>query len=255
MIVSSHPRHRSYWAPVGRTEKTQPYYAVRTAPLSFTNYWSDVTDPDGLVRDRFSDEEKVNFLSDRAEEIAFVNSLAPGVVLDFGCGPGWMLEAIDCATRLGIEVADDAIARLRGTSVEVRRQLWDVADQECDVAICYHVIEHLADPLDALTHLRRVLVPRGWLILGTPDFHSPCAQRFGDRYRMLHDPTHVSLFTNESMHRCLRDHGFVIHDVKYPFPDRFATQATFARWADRTSVSPPWPGNWMTFYCTRSNGG
>jgi hypothetical protein len=90
--------------------------------------------------------------------------------------------------------------------------------------------------------------------MSTPDFASPCAKRFGDHYRMLHDPTHVSLFTLESMHRFLRDHGFRIDDVRFPFPERLATAETMERWR-RGPVdgewSPPWPGNWVTFYASK----
>ena len=120
-----------------------------------------------------------------------------------------------------------------------------------DAVVCYHMIEHCKDPIFAIAEIRRVLKPGGWLILGTPDFDSPCAQRFGDNYRMLHDDTHCSLFTCESMHRFLKDGAFDIQEVKYPFPDRFATAETFARWHDTSKMSPPWPGNWMSFYCQR----
>jgi hypothetical protein len=53
------------------------------------------------------------------------------------------------------------------------------------------------------------------------------------------------------MHRFLRDHAFHIDDVRFPFPARYATAENFARWNDTSQVSPAWPGNWMTFYCTR----
>jgi hypothetical protein len=36
---------------------------------------------------------------------------------------------------------------------------------------------------------------------------------------MLHDPTHISLFSADSMHRCLRDLGFQIKFVEYPYFD------------------------------------
>ena len=90
------------------------------------------------------------------------------------------------------------------------------------------------------------------MILGTPDFASPCAKRFGDSYRMLHDKGHVSLFTNESMHRFLIDNGFTIDEVRHPFPEEYATAENFARWNDTSRMSPPWPGNWMTFYARKA---
>jgi SAM-dependent methyltransferase len=120
-----------------------------------------------------------------------------------------------------------------------------------DLVVCLHVIEHLSDPILAITEIRRILKPGGWAIISTPDFDSPCAKRFGDNYRMLHDRTHCSLFTLESMHRFIRDHGLEIRDLKFPFPERYATLGTFSRWADTSKMSPPWPGNWMTFYCVR----
>jgi len=109
----------------------------------------------------------------------------------------------------------------------------------------------MADPERELFEIRRVLKKGGWLVLGTPDFHSPCAVRFGENYRMLHDPTHVSLFSLDGMSRLVRDFGFTIEDVRFPFPERYATAETMARWLDTSQVSPPWPGNWMTFFCRK----
>ena len=88
------------------------------------------------------------------------------------------------------------------------------------------------------------------LILGTPDFDSGAARRWGARYRLVHDPTHISLFTNDSMHRFLRDHGFDIEYVDYPyFETRYFTSENLARQLDATSeVSPPFYGSFMTFY-------
>lgn len=255
MLITDQPRIKAGWSPVGRTVSRQSYYVVRAGEQDYREYWGNVIDPDGTVRDRFAEHERQQFIEDRQDEIDFVNALHPSVVLDFGCGPGWMLTQIDARRRIGIEVAHDALQHLSRTDIDVRGGMWDVADDECDVAIAYHVIEHMPDPIDTITHLRRALKPGGWLVIGTPDFGCPCAVRFGSNYRMLHDRTHCSLFTLESMHRFLRDFGFTIDDVRFPFPSRYATQATFSRWADTSQVSPPWPGNWMTFYAQRSHGG
>src|SRR5690606_21592077 len=90
-------------------------------------------------------------------------------------------------------------------------------DQHFDLVVIYHVIEHVQNPQKLLKEIRRILKPHGWLILGTPDFDSGAARRFGENYRMLHDTTHISLFSNDSMHRFLRDHGFRIEWVEYPY--------------------------------------
>ena len=78
------------------------------------------------------------------------------------------------------------------------------------------------------------------------------ANRFGADYRLLRDPTHISLFSNDSMHRFLRAHGFHIDAVDYPFFEtRHFTADNLVQMLDRDDVSPPFYGSFMTFYCTR----
>lgn len=252
MLVTSQPRTYDHWAPVGRTNKRQDYYVPRPAPAIQADYWGHVVDPDGHERDRLSEPERLQYLDDMTEVLAFLRTLTPGNILDIGCGPGWLLDALGPQwQRLGMDIAPDVVAELERRGIISVPELEMVANQWADVIVAHHVIEHMTDPLHEIGLMRAILKPGGWLVLGTPDFGSPCAVRFGDNYRMLHDPTHVSLFTLESMYRLLRDHGFTIRDVKFPFPARYATAENFARWNDTSQVSPPWPGNWLTFYCQR----
>ena len=115
-----------------------------------------------------------------------------------------------------------------------------------------HVIEHLPDPIGALKRTHRLLRENGVLILGTPDFDSGAARRYGRRFRLLYDPTHISLFSRDSMHRCLRDHGFKITHVEYPFFDTdWFSKENLLRMLDDTTISPPFYGSAMTFFCER----
>jgi SAM-dependent methyltransferase len=198
-----------------------------------------------------SEAERQQYLGDIYEELAFIRGLQPGNIVDVGCGPGWLLRELPDWQRVGVEIAPQAVAELLKHGIQVTDSTRKLLSGTVDVVVAYHVIEHMTDPVGELWAMRELLRPGGWLILGTPDFGSPCAVRFGKNYRLLHEPTHVSLFTLESAHRFLRDHLFAIRDVRFPFPARFATAATFARWADPTQVSPPWPGNFVTFYCQR----
>lgn len=251
MVVTQQPLIRDHWCPVGRSHKTQDYYVVRGCGAAPTQ-WGRCIDPDGVVRDRLSETERKQYIDDMWEELVFLKVLGPGTICDVGCGPGWLLRELGPAwDRIGVEISPEAISELHQHNIRHIERTIDLPADCCDVVVAYHVIEHMTDPIYEITRMHEILKPGGWLILGTPDFGSPCAVRFGAKYRMLHDAGHVSLFTNESMHRFLRDHGFTIRDVKYPFPARYATPANFARWADTSQVSPPWPGNWMTFYCQR----
>jgi 2-polyprenyl-3-methyl-5-hydroxy-6-metoxy-1,4-benzoquinol methylase len=253
MIVTSQQLTKDLWSPIGRSCKTQDYYVVRQSQASYVSYWGLAVDPDGKERDRLSEMERQQFVGDMWEELAFLNSQPIGAICDVGCGPGWLLRELSGEWfKVGVDICDEALDELRKHQITAVRTTRELPECAFDVVVAHHVVEHMTDPIYQIGNMRSILKPGGWLVLGTPDFGSPCAVRFGEQYRMLHDPTHVSLFTLESMHRFLRDNGFTIHDVKFPFPARHATAVNFARWADTTQVSPPWPGNWLTFYATRS---
>ncbi len=51
------------------------------------------------------------------------------------------------------------------------------------------------------------------------------------------------------MHRCLRDNGFHIDQVEYPyFETQWFNKENLLRMLDTDGISPPFYGNFMTFY-------
>lgn len=265
-MLTHAPRTPERWSPLHSGRETQNYYVPRKAceGANCEDYWSPKADPSGNVRDRSDPREREQYLADLGQgELAYLQSLQSRSggrrlrLFDLGAGPGWLLSALpdEHWDKWGVEICREAAQEAR-LHAEVICGDWrgTFDDEFFDVVFCHHVIEHLADPLDHVHEIRRVLKKGGKLILATPDFSSPCAKRFGERFRMLHDPTHISLFSLESMTRMLMDFGFTIEDVAFPFPERYATAETMEKWR-RGPVegewSPPWPGNWMTFYCEK----
>jgi len=223
----------------------------KVSPSDFEgDYWGEIVDPDGIKRDRR--EERQQFLEDAAGEIAFLDSLTPGRILDVGCGLGFLLSALgEKWQRHGVEVSEYAAAHASKWGTIHHGQLLEAGfDAEFfDVVVMHHVIEHMPDPIEQLCEVSRVLRPGGRLLFATPDFESGCARRFGDRYRLLHDTTHIRLFSADSAHRLLRDMGFVIDHIDYPFFDtRHFSRENLLRLFDTDQVSPPFYGNFMTFY-------
>ena len=58
------------------------------------NYWGQITDPDGYVRD-LSKERDFKVKNWYGESVNFVNKQTPGQILDVGAGLGYFLSALD----------------------------------------------------------------------------------------------------------------------------------------------------------------
>ena len=234
--------------------ETMDYYVSIPARTDqdLDTYWAHAIDPDGQHRNRL--EERQSYLANIKEELAFINQLKPGKILDIGCGPGWLLSAIDPSwDRYGIEPAT-AAATIASKHAVIDAGCFEglnLENKNFDLIVMYHVIEHMENPINVMHLVRRMLNPGGHLILGTPDFDSGAARRYGHNYRLLNDPTHISLFSNDSMHRLLRNSGFLIKSVSYPFFDTsYFNEKALLKLLAPNGVSPPFYGNFMTFYCT-----
>jgi SAM-dependent methyltransferase len=90
------------------------------------------------------------------------------VVLDFGCGGGYLLSALPCRSRYGVELNPAA----RQEAGRRFRVLADVDELPCDllfdVIISHHALEHVDHPLEVLRKLRRQLKPGGQAVVVVP---------------------------------------------------------------------------------------
>lgn len=89
-------------------------------------------------------------------------------VLDFGCGPGFLIANIPAAKRIGVDVNPLARAHVEALGVKFHTSLATVADNSVDLAICNHVLEHVPCPLNTLTELGAKLKKGGQLALSVP---------------------------------------------------------------------------------------
>ena len=229
-------------------------------PIAHT-YWGKAVDPSGVTRDMASRAEAAVQVADCADEIAWV--VGDRQVLDLGCGSGAVMRALIDRGAYAVGVDPDPVARKLASDAcpdfsEVKASVDDLV---CCAAhpepkwfqsmICYHAIEHMEDPFETM---RKALVFCGNgapVVISTPDFNSPSAQHYGDRYRLLHDQTHISLFSTDSLVRMMESLGLEIIRVAHPF---YGT-----RW-EREALdwdpvgkewSPPAPGNIVSVYAVK----
>jgi 2-polyprenyl-3-methyl-5-hydroxy-6-metoxy-1,4-benzoquinol methylase len=89
-------------------------------------------------------------------------------VVDFGCGGGDLLRALECSRRIGVEINPIARQRASELGVQCYADLAEVPDEVADVVISNHALEHVPCPIEALTQLKRKLKPGGILALSVP---------------------------------------------------------------------------------------
>jgi SAM-dependent methyltransferase len=149
--------------------------------------------------------------------------LSPGErALDLGSGAGdfTALLAGAGADVVGAEVAEAAVARARAAHPELAFTLVPLdgplpfEDNSFELVWASEVIEHVADTARWLSEVRRVLAPRGRLLLTTPA-HSRAAMalRGVERYsEPLGD--HLHLYTRRSLLELLDEFGFSEVEVR-----------------------------------------
>ena len=142
-----------------------------------------------------------------AEVARWLAELRPGRgrLLDIGCGSGELLEALrDDGWRVsGVEPSARSaeIARTQ-RGLDVQTAAFDDAslpESSYDVVVFAAALEHLHDPVAALTRARRLLTPGGLVaVLFLPLIDAPQARLFGPRWIGLDLPRHLYQFGTHS---------------------------------------------------------
>lgn len=229
------------------------YYYIFNRKIKKQNYWSLKKDPDGKIRDRINNHffEKKKFIKNNKNLINLIKSLKIKNFCDVGCGPGYLISYFSKKIKVfGIENDLSAInlAKRYGTIYNFDLDQPINLKKKFDLITCYHVIEHLKKPEFFLKNIKKILNKNKYLIVGTPDFDCYMARKYGNKFRLLHDKTHVSLFSKDSLLRFLRDYGFDILSIDFPFEDTqyFKKNSFLAAFKKKKNFSPPFYGNFMT---------
>ncbi len=152
----------------------------------------------------------------------------PGKVLDIGCGRGLLLNKLRERgwTPTGTELNDEAAtyARERLGLPITTHMLEEAAfpDNEFDLVILWHVLEHVQSPRAMLQEVARILKPGGTLLVAVPNFGSPEARWGGKRWFHLDVPRHRTHFTKATLQHALDKAGLTISDTNF-----FSTEYDF----------------------------
>ncbi|MGH9460270.1 MAG: class I SAM-dependent methyltransferase, partial [Vicinamibacteria bacterium] len=145
----------------------------------------------------------------------------PGArVLDIGTAGGAFLDAAQRYgyTALGMEPSRYLVekARSRGLNVEQGTiENHSFSGGSFDMVTLWDVIEHLPDPKAALSEVRKLLAPRGILLLNVPDIGTWQAKLAGRRFWWILS-IHLHHFSTDSLQEICRRTGFhLFHFQRY----------------------------------------
>lgn len=163
--------------------------------------------------------------------IAELVKLPPGRLVDVGCGNGRMLSVAKQLgwQAVGLEIDPAAVhaARIQGLDIlEGSYARLDEFKEQLDCIICSHVLEHVHDPQDMLTKLAEALKPGGTLLLSLPNATSLVRNHFGNDWRGLEAPRHLSIPSMRQLEANLREIDFSIRQRQ---PTRLGTAAESSR--------------------------
>ncbi len=134
-------------------------------------------------------------------------------ILDVGCGTGLNVSLLRRYGRAqGVDMSEEALkfCRLRGVH-EVTLHLAEelpFTDQSFELVTAFDVIEHIEDDRNALLEFRRLLRPRGWLLVYTPAL----PWLYNDHDRKVH---HKRRYLKGELREKLEEAGFEIVHLSY----------------------------------------
>jgi 2-polyprenyl-3-methyl-5-hydroxy-6-metoxy-1,4-benzoquinol methylase len=145
--------------------------------------------------------------------LAELTKLPTGRLMDVGCGNGAMLAvAASLGWRVaGLELDPAAVDAAQASGLNVLQGSYERLTEygeEFDCIICSHVLEHVPSPKDLLTKLQAALKSGGTLLLALPNATSVMRTHFGDDWRGLEAPRHLSIPSMRQLQALLMQMGF-----------------------------------------------
>lgn len=158
------------------------------------------------IRDRLNHYEHEN--QERAGRIGPL--VVNRSVLDFGCGAGALMEKIKpLVSRIeGVEPTQEFRSWLHEHGWTVYETLED-AKGPYDAVLMFHVLEHLPDPVKALSTVRGLLADKGLLYIEVPNVNDALIKLYDvdAARRFLFFKDHLQYFTRASLTETIRRAG------------------------------------------------
>ena len=161
------------------------------------------------------------------------NIPASATVLDIGCGDGGFLSelhALGFDNLIGFDQSPGIErAKQRGFGKFFRSSVGEfmgaaeaAGGTDADAIVMVNVLEHVAEPLELLRRIHRILPDGGYVCVTVPNDFSPLQKAFlkakGHRPWFVCLPDHLNYFTFSTLDRALQNAGFAVADQAALYP-------------------------------------
>lgn len=144
----------------------------------------------------------------------------PKAILDVGCGDGSFLSQFKSLDVLGVEVSKELQEELHNRGLNTVVSVDEVSGS-FDVISCWHSLEHISDPLNALRKMRSCISADGLLFVAIPNFKSFDAHYYKGYWAGYDVPRHLWHLSSYGMVSLAAKAGFELKIRKKMFLDAF----------------------------------
>jgi len=164
-------------------------------------------------------------------------------IVELGCGEGSILltiaRAFGAKEVYGVDINEEALKKARAKGIKVakvdlNKEPLPFPSEFFDIVLMQEVIEHLTNPDNAIEETYRILKPKGYFLISTPNlawwvnrlallfgyqpYWTECSTKFnvGKFRRNVTEPLsgHLRLYTFKALQELITLHGFKIVSAK-----------------------------------------
>ena len=152
-----------------------------------------------LEPERIKSQERVYFaFSNLFNKV--IKTPFKGTVLDVGCGDGALVELLNSKKNINAKGIDI------NQGIDFETDKLPFKENEFDFVVMYSVLEHLYNPGNILSEIKRVLKKNGFMIAIIPNYDP--SRLISCNRKFYHDPTHVHPYNPVSLQHLMRLYNF-----------------------------------------------
>lgn len=188
------------------------------------NYISHTDTRKGLVHQLYHTVRNIT-LKDKRKWVQRLTGKQQGTLLDVGCGTGAFAGTMQKAGWKVMAIEPEAEARKLALELHQIEALpadaLNTLQQAADAITLWHVLEHVHDLHEYMSHLHRLLAKDGVLLVAVPNYTSADAQHYQSFWAAWDVPRHLYHFSPQSMKQLAEMHGFNIKQTLPMWFDSF----------------------------------